>query len=382
MKTNTTFQIFFTIAVLLISLSYGCNERSEGDLKSSLLVSTFNEDDWKGKIFYKNNTEYQLLFLNENDNVIGDITNIKLFDNHILIYERERDVLFLYSINGDFISKIGNKGNGPGEYTRITYYDLFTKDGESVIEILDANRWELQVYKLSGEQKEVKKLKTDLNYFSFIHTDYGYFFYTPDNEEKHMLVLFSNDLKKIVKKYLYDDSNFVPNEDLHFVRNPNNVLFHYGYNDTIYSIDGEQVKPYINIDFGERKISNSDAPKAKTIKEFQNILYFSNNTYLGNINNMMSNGNKLIFQFRDIKMNEFVQNYYGEIDLNKRESFFYKAIASDYPFSFSIIGIQKDFYLGIIYPYKLSESSNSYFKENHNKNVSTMSNPILIKIYE
>lgn len=145
---------FFTLSTLLGCLSCSLSERNPDDDKTPAFISTFDESSWAFKIFYKKDTDYQLLFLNEKHNILGDITNVKLFDDYILIYERERDLLFLYSINGDFITTIGKKGNGPGEYSRITYYDMYSKDGESIVEILDANRAELQVYNLSGELKK------------------------------------------------------------------------------------------------------------------------------------------------------------------------------------------------------------------------------------
>lgn len=197
-----------------------------------------------------------------------------------------------------------------------------------------------------------------------------------------MLVLLSSDLKKIKKTYIHDEWDLIPKEDVHFVKNSRDILFHYGYNDTIYKIEGEQVKPHIEVDFGLRKVADSDVVNTRTIQDYQQKLYASGTTYLGNINNLMLNDTKLIYRFGEIKLNELTPSYYGEIDLNNGESLFYKAIASDYPFGFSIIAMQSDYSLGIIYPYGLSDATIKYFKEQHGKDVSTSSNPILIKIFE
>jgi hypothetical protein len=97
---------------------------------------------------------------------------------------------------------------------------------------------------------------------------------------------------------------------------------------------------------------------------------------------MMLNDTKLIYHFGEIKLNEPTPSYYGELDLNNGESIFYKGIVSEYPFTFSIIALQKDFSLGIIYPYHLSDDAIDYFKEQHGKDVSTSSNPIFIKLYD
>jgi hypothetical protein len=373
---------FFTLSALLGYLSCGMSKEKPCDENTLAFTSTFDENSWSFKFFKQKDTDYQLLFLNEKDNIIGDITNVKLFDNYILIYEQGRDLLLLYDSSGEFITKVGKKGNGPGEYSRITYYDMYSKEGESVIEILDANRWELQVYDLSGELIKATKLKSDLDYFSFIHTDAGYFFYTPDNKENYMLVLFSSDLKEIKNQYIYDEWNLVPKVDVHFVKNTRDNLFHYGYNDTIYKIEGEQVKPYIEVDFGLRKVADSEVVNTRTLKDYKQKLYYSGNTYLGNINSMMLNDTRLIYHFGEIKLDEFTSSYYGELDLNNGESLFYKGIATEYPFSFSIIALQKDFSLGIIYPYHLSDAAIGYFKEHHGKDVSTSSNPIFIKLYD
>ncbi|NLA25502.1 MAG: 6-bladed beta-propeller, partial [Bacteroidales bacterium] len=313
MKTK---KVYIPILIIGIYLTCGCNKRDYENQGVSFLVSNFNENNWEAKIFYQNNTKHEFLFLDDDndDNIIGDITNLKLFDDYILFYERARDLLFLFSINEDFMTKIGKKGRGPNEYTRITYYDFSTKNGEPVIEILDANRYEFQTYNLSGELISVTKLNQDLSYMSFVHTESGYFFFTPENKDKYMLVLFSNNLKEIKERYLYDNSIFIPSEDQHFIKTDDKIFFHYGYNDTIYSIDGTDVQPSIYIDFGERKVVNSDVLNTKSLKEYQNKLYFSNKTFLGNIKNMMSNGNRIIFNFGEIKINEPTQSYYGDID--------------------------------------------------------------------
>lgn len=374
------------ILILFISIACSCSNKKKASLESQLLISYFDENMWTNKIYYKENTDVQMIFLNEKENLIGDISSMNFFNNFILIHERDRDLLFLYTINGEFISSVGNKGSGPDDYIKITYYDVYTHGDVPLIEILDANRHEIKVYDFYGNLIEKKKLKTGLNPMSFAHTNSGYFFHTPDKgnpiSENHMLVLFSHDLKNIKQKYILDNNIFIPRQDNHFTKNSDVVYFHYGYNDTIYMIREEVVEPYLYIDFGSSKVANSDISSAKTVREYEDILYFSNNTYLGGINEIMVNDSKIMYRFSDIKINEQVNRYYGEYEYNNGISCFSKYIASDFPFGFSIKYLGNEFTVGIIYPYHLNNKGINYLNEIFSQNIEIKSNPILIKIYE
>lgn len=106
----------FIIAVILFSLLLcGCNPELSGDGKSNRIDIGANIDNLEENKLSQFADEISYIPLQSKNYIsFSAYCNYDFLDNLILIYNL--NICLLYNYNGDLISIIGRKGNGPGEY--------------------------------------------------------------------------------------------------------------------------------------------------------------------------------------------------------------------------------------------------------------------------
>ncbi len=66
--------------------------------------------------------------------LIGSISDIQIKNNLIYILEgKKSENLFVFDLNGKFITKVGEKGNGPEQYVKISSFDIDTVNHQILI---------------------------------------------------------------------------------------------------------------------------------------------------------------------------------------------------------------------------------------------------------
>ena len=93
----------------------------------------------------------ELIPLETNDNVvIGDMEKVIYHQNryYVLDGHRDQNIVLVFDDVGKFLFKIGNRGNGPGEY--LLLYDIAINPFTGNIELLDAMRKRIFSYDLQG----------------------------------------------------------------------------------------------------------------------------------------------------------------------------------------------------------------------------------------
>ncbi|WP_158228538.1 6-bladed beta-propeller [Parabacteroides provencensis] len=84
------------------------------------------------------------------DNLIGFISNLVFAENRIIVGDNiSSKGIYLFDCKGNFLNKVGNIGNGPGEYNNFTYITL-TPDKKSII-VIDGNNGKALYYDLNGK---------------------------------------------------------------------------------------------------------------------------------------------------------------------------------------------------------------------------------------
>lgn len=100
------------------------------------------------------NVEFEVLTLNTPESLlVGIINSVQLFDNRIYLLDSNSGML-VFDIKGNFISKIGNKGRGPGEYISSRVFSIDEYNG--MISIIDNQvnkiiNFKIEDYSLIGE---------------------------------------------------------------------------------------------------------------------------------------------------------------------------------------------------------------------------------------
>lgn len=66
--------------------------------------------------------------------LIGSISEIQIVNNLIYILEgKKSEDLFVFDLDGKFITKVGKKGNGPEDFAMINSFDIDTTNNQIVI---------------------------------------------------------------------------------------------------------------------------------------------------------------------------------------------------------------------------------------------------------
>lgn len=99
--------------------------------------------------------------------LIGSISDIQIKNNYIYILEgKESEDLFVFNLEGKFITTVGKKGSGPEEYIKISDFDIDVDN--NLLIISDKHRERILFYDLSS-YTFMHSINTDFYYSKFIH---------------------------------------------------------------------------------------------------------------------------------------------------------------------------------------------------------------------
>ena len=157
---------------------------------------------------------------------------------YILDYMGTSAVL-VFDNKGNFLFKVGNVGQGPGEYTRVTDFDV----NNDCIYLLDSRKRMIFSYDLNGKfVKHYSYLDKIVGVNDLIVTDEGNFLLGMDVELNSKEQVILTDSNFVVKKnILYFDENTTRNHLNigNFRRCGNDVVYYYPVSDVFYRFDNK-----------------------------------------------------------------------------------------------------------------------------------------------
>ena len=114
------------------------NAAIKGDGKVSLLDSIKNH-----KIICLQTSE---------ESMLSDADKVRLFNDKIVVLDREMEAILIFDLNGNLTGKINNRGKGPNEYLEILDFSLREND-ESIFVLVSRNGYNLGVFHYSSGGK-------------------------------------------------------------------------------------------------------------------------------------------------------------------------------------------------------------------------------------
>ncbi|MDR2406701.1 MAG: 6-bladed beta-propeller [Bacteroidales bacterium] len=99
-----------------------------------------------------------------NESILGEITQMEIFENHIYILDSKGISLKKFDLTGKYLQDIGRIGLGPGEYIAITVF--YINPVLKTINIFDPMKESILQYDFLG--KHVKTIKLDVSDFTFV----------------------------------------------------------------------------------------------------------------------------------------------------------------------------------------------------------------------
>ncbi len=203
--------------------------------------------------------------------LIGNIDKIQPYKDRLYILDTNiAKGVFVFNKNGKFIQKIGNLGNGPGEY--VSCQDFTINKAKEEILIYDTYHERIYIYDMkSGKYRNHIDIK-DKNKIEYIWMNnerlYGVDSYFTDNTRKSYYILQQIDertgetIAEWMEASQYNKNGkdeFIPTP-LFFPIDKDKDLFAFGLCDSIMCIEKGKLYSYIALT-GKRILNTNDIPK-------------------------------------------------------------------------------------------------------------------------
>lgn len=185
--------------LLLLIILFSCNPASDKQTyeKDNAFIFKKGELDIRSiveKPAYVNLDQYSNYFFSEVDKLL-------ITDKFIYVLDLTGSHhVYVFTLDGDFVARIGTIGDGPEEYRRLA--EFFVNEQEQVV-LLDRQRKRLFIYTALGELLSIKSINFRPD--SFIEIDGGYLFGLVIESENELTdgfhVVKTDDDLNIVDKY-------------------------------------------------------------------------------------------------------------------------------------------------------------------------------------
>jgi hypothetical protein len=383
MNNNLLLKIFILVSTV------ACSETPEGSEGIKHVDVSFDKNKESIKMSdLVASVNYIPLFTSD-DVLINEVN--KIVSDGEFIYVADRLSLYKFSSDGVFICKIQKNGPGSDEYLSITDFQI---DNDGMPWILSRSNKKIINYSWNGELTE--SLELDVNVNSFYFTDDGrvilYCGNETDNNE-YRLNTIDLKMKEPASSFLRIDthkSNYlhIIGSVNHFFDFQNKMLFYEIFNDTIYSIEKNNIAPYLYLNIDNKNIPPSfyENDYADIMDFFQNLFTHS---YGYGINLFFENENNYIASYIYDK-----ECYLNITAKNKAYSYNIKTIHDDielynYPIDFTDVTFfpGKSGLLIVLYPNEIMDYANEHLskeacvkiKEKINY-ISEDQNPLIIQL--
>lgn len=289
------------LPLLFVLLVVGCSTDETGvDVDYSLEVINVNLKEVKPLKFssFIDRIEYYYLESPEN-RPIGRVRKIIPFENKVGLFDAGRGSVWLYAMNGEYLNEVEiPTGRGPGELDEITDV-IISEDGN----IHALGTFKIVVYDLEGNFVNQIDFQFRVYRFTYFPETGEYLGYASNsmnptlnnNHSGHNLILFDKE-GEITRSFLpigegreqigYGVPNKFP------VHNGKTFFFAHLENE-IYSVNPTEVKPVIELDFGEYTIPKNIFQKRSEYspipydwQDFMNEEIYSNDyiSFLSSVN--------------------------------------------------------------------------------------------------
>lgn len=188
------------------------------------------------------------------NSLIGDVYTVRIYNDTLYVFDKfDAKSLFLYTLEGKFIRRIGTQGKGPGEYTNP--YDFRVNMTNRTISFLDSYTSRIIIYSIEG--KHIKDIKLDFLEPATFFAESSNHFYLASvtkgfSDVQYSLKSFTSNGKQSKRWFEFNSFNKEFNMQITpfkscFFNYQNEVRFFGYFNDTIFSIRNNQVYPFMAI---------------------------------------------------------------------------------------------------------------------------------------
>jgi hypothetical protein len=257
--------------LFLIFITFSCNSKNENLYEIINLQEAF--ENKKSININDLATNFEYIQLETKDECLTG-TRLAIYSNDQYLIAIDREKILLFDRNdGRFIRKIGQMGNGPGEYSR-TYSVMPYDEGKNLI--YAGRNKKRYGYSLDGQLNDTLSIPDFVSEIGNID-DKTYAAFMPDYQggEKIKLIIFNHtdSLMKTFPNYLSapkTSSFFAWNPNSWFYKLDKQLYFYQLFNDTVFHVGTNSLTPKYVLNMGQY----SPPYEMKTSPEFDPGKYF------------------------------------------------------------------------------------------------------------
>lgn len=365
----------------LLMLCY-CNTADKEAPRYTLNVDIADKKDFNMNSIADFNSAVQLEVTDKS--YIKQINQVYLLDSFIVVWDFPMNSILVFNKRGKYLYTLGSKGQGPEEYIGIE--SVYVDYNKRHLLLMDNSKQTVITYDVYGNFIGADKL---LHYaYSFYPGKKGYWLLDyGQNKSKYNLILINRESKKLVKGFLPTSNNLPLISSNNFCEvEIGNVIFHFPYQNIIYTLEEDELRPFLKIDFGKSQNPYTDMKSGK----FHDFI--KTNDYIGGIHNLYMHGDHLFFSFyKNFGIGKSIKTYNVHISMpdSAVSIYDYGCHHSELPVAPlpSIIGMSCGKLIYQIDPSVLNETlidkinDSDLMRKTGISGVTTESNPILI-IYD
>jgi len=339
-----------------------CENRQERENK--LITISLNKANAENKKLSETIEEIRYLKLNTpgDGDLIGKIDKLLFYRDLIIILDKGiSKSVYVFNNKGNFLTKIGKIGDGPGEYQMPQDVTLDKKNNEIIIYCSYSQK--LIYFSLDGQLQREKKIGLRFRGMHFLkenklaiftqciynyQDNYGpipYDFIICDTTGEILHKQFRNKSK-------LGSSIVVISTDSYFTDYNNDIYLSWVFNDTIYKLDNNTMKAYYRLDFGHKSI---DKEALTVLDNSQLLLKVISGEFWAKLSPVLMADDKILIKvsFGDMKENEINYGaYYAITSLSQNTTSIFKITENDIDdctVSFPI-STHGDYFVSVSYP--------------------------------
>ena len=236
------------------------------------------------------------------ESIIGKITKSVIYEDRIYILDDQTNSLFIFDMEGKYIHKISDVGQGPGEYIQLDFFDIDRENKQIVL--TDLMAYWIMRYDMEGNFLYRKEIPVWCEGVSVLPNNgivlYANFRNNSEKLSQEYNLIFLDSLMNIKKTYFpYNSKDFdlsrSPSSSLRgqFYAFENNLYFSFPWGNRVYLLSGDSIVNKYQFNFGDDilPIENPVNPELFTIR-------LTKGRYNGLMTPLMENERVLFFSMR------------------------------------------------------------------------------------
>jgi hypothetical protein len=312
------------------------------------------------------------------ESLLGDFVQMISFDNEFYIRSLSDQKIYRFDGKGNFKNSIGEVGNGPGQYSSISSFQIGEDNTIDVLSNL-GNQSRIYKYSLEGNFIEYEILKDRYFYDLITFNDKTYFSNGSNTMDDKDWRVFSREQGDNIEGILALGVNkSMTIQEQNFSIGNLNLFYHESFDPAIYKLTDEGFEEYLTIDFGKYNLKKE---------------YFQEGDFYEKYDVMMKNGIGILRKFLQTPQTQYlnvvIQNensaefYHVLLNTNNSESIVFEAMDGRAPAFY----FQDESLVLMAHPADLKEhiatnntkNTPSYLFQKV-KNLTTNDNPVVLKI--